>query len=335
MKKITGVICYLIAIFAAAEEPNASESSSPPAEKKSWFEKYYPYERKVYGWVENTGRSVDSFFGTDDAWRVDNESWLRVTNDVRWEQDEGMKTEIRPRLKIDLPTASERLHLLIENDSPEQRSAAQEAVPALRNTDNERTTVFGLGADLNSWLPAWKKQLQAGVQVRLPLDPYVRFIAKRNWQLQGPWEVNSYNRLAWFEHQGYSWKSELKIGEPLAPRWRLDYVTDLSWREDRDYLQFAESANFTHILSEKSAVSYIAGVEGTGFSGPQINSYFLVADYRRDLFRRLVFFDVIPELSFPREYGFDAHWAITLRLELYFQKEVDGYSRPMKMANPR
>jgi len=324
MKKITGVICYLFAIVAVADEAAPAASSSSP-EEKSWFEKYYPYERKVFGWVDNTARSVDSFFGSDDAWRVDNESWLRVTNDLSWEQHEGTSTSIRPRLKLDLPTASKRLHLLIENDSPEQRTAAEEAVPSLRNTDNERTTVFGLGADMDKWAPAWKKQLQAGVQVRLPLDPYVRFIAKRNWQLAGPWEMNSYNRFAWFEHQGYSWKSELKVGEPLAPRWRLDYVTDLSWREDHDYLQFAESANFTHILSEHSAISYAAGVAGTGFNGPQISSYFLVANYRRDLYRRIVYFNVLPEFSFPREYDFNPHWAITLRLELYFQKMVDGY----------
>jgi hypothetical protein len=224
---------------------------------------------------------------------------------------------------LDLPTASKRLHLLIENDTPEQRSAAQEAVPSLRNVNNERTTVLGLGTGFDSWAPAWKKSFQAGVKVALPLEPYVRFIAKRQWDLDGPWELNSYNRLAWFEQQGYSAKSELKIGEPLAPRWRLDFVTDLSWREDRDYLDYAESANLGHVLSKRSAINYSVGVTGSGFQGTEITGYFLVADYRRDIGRRMIFIDLIPELTYPREYGFNPRFGFTFRLELYFQKHIE------------
>lgn len=292
------------------------------AKPKDWLDKYLPYEQRVAGWVDNTARSIDRFFGTDDAWRIDNDSWLRISNDLRWEQEEGVTHEIRPRLKLDLPTATKRLHLLIENDSPEQRSAAEEANPALRNSDQTRTTVLGLGADLDRWAPAWRKQIQGGVRVALPFDFYARFIARRNWDLAGPWQLESYNRFSWFEQDGYSANSRINIGEPLTPKLRLYYLTDLSWKEKRDYLQFAETANLAQILSPRSAITYSLGVAGTGLQGPQINSYFLTADYRRNISRRVVFVDIIPEFSLPREYDFEPHWAITLRLELYFQKNV-------------
>lgn len=291
---------------------------------KNWFQNYLPYEQRVAGWVDNTARSIDRFFGSDDAFRVDNDSYLRVTNDLRWEEDKGVSNDLRPRLKLDLPTASKRLHLLVESDTPEQRTAEQEAVPGLRNSvDNRRTTVFGLGADLDSWMPEWKKQIQGGLRVALPLDPYVRFIARRDMPLRGEWELNSYNRLAWFNSDGYSANSEIKIGEPLSPHWRLYYETDLTWQEKRDYLQFAQSANLVHLLSTSSALTYTLGFSGTGFEEPHIDKYFLTADYRRNLARRIVFLDVIPELSLPEEYGFDPHWAITVRLELYFQKKIE------------
>jgi hypothetical protein len=303
--------------------------SDPELEKKkNWLDRYLPYEKRVAGWVDNTARSLDSFFGSDDAWRVDNDSFLRVTNDLEWEQDEGMSNDFRPRLKIDLPTASERLHLLVESDdSPEERTAAQEALPGSRSADEKRakrTTVLGLGTNFDGWLPQWKKQLQGGLRVALPLDPYVRFIARRNLPLSGEWELNSYNRLAWFNSDGYSANSEIKIGEPIAPDWRLFYTTDLTWREKRDYLEFAQSGNLAHILSPKSAITYTLGFSGKGFEGPSIDKYFLSADYRRNIARRIVYFDVIPELSLPESYGFDPHWAITFRLELYFQKQIEN-----------
>ena len=297
----------------------------PAAENKDWLDKYMPYEQRVAGWVDNTARGLDRFFGTDDAWRVDNNSWLRITNDMTWEQDKGLSNDLRPRLKLDLPTASKRLHLLVESDSPEERSAAQETVPGLRSSDERRrTTVLGIGADFDNWLPQWRKQLQGGLRFALPIDPYVRFVARRDVPLRGEWELNSYNRLEWFNSDGYSANSEIKFGEPLAPKWRLYYTTDLVWKEKRDYLQFAQSANLANVLSSRSAITYTLGFSGTGFEQPQVTRYFLTADYRRNIARRIIFLDVIPELSLPDEYGFDPHWALTLRLELYFQKQVSN-----------
>lgn len=315
---------------AEATESNADEApdaaaDNNPSKSKDWLDAYYPYEERIAGWVDNSARGIDSFFGTNEAWLTDNQSWLRVTSDFRWDKAERGTGDLRPRLKLDLPTASKRLHLIIENDSPEQRTATEETVPSLRNIDNGRTTVLGLGLDLNSWAPLWKKQIQGGISGALPINPYVRFIAKRNWELAGDWELNSYNRIAWFNADGYSARSELRIGEPLAPRWRLDFTTQLVWQEDKDYLQFTESASLVNVLTTSSAISYSAGVAGTGVSGPEITGYFIAADYRRNVSRRLIFVDVIPELTFPKEENFDPHWAITLRLELYFQKSTSSH----------
>lgn len=295
------------------------------APKKNWLDSYIPYEQRVAGWVDNTARSIDRFFGTDDAWRVDNDSYLRVTNDIRWEQDEGVDHDLRPRLKLDLPTASKRLRLLIESDPPQEGTAAEEVVPGARaGEERRRTTVFGLGTNLDGWLPQWKKQLQGGVRVSLPADPYVRFVARRDIPLGGKWELNSYNRFAWFNSDGYSARSEIKIGQPIAPDWRLYYTTNLAWREERDYLEFGQSANLANIISPSSAVTYTVGFSGSSFAEPEIRKYFLTADYRRNIARRIIFLDVIPELGFSELYDFDPHFAITLRLELYFQKQVDN-----------
>lgn len=309
----------------AADAATETTTPTPPAKSEGWLDSYYPYQERVGGWIDNSARGIDSFFGTDAAWLTDNQSWLRVASDFRWDKTDRGTGEIRPQLKLDLPTASKRLHLIIENDNPEQRTAAQDTVPSLRNTNTSRNTVLGLGYDMDSWAPLWKKQIQAGISGVTPLNPYARFIAKRNWKLGGDWVLNSYNRVAWFNTDGYSVKSEIRIGEPLAPRWHLDYTTLLVWREDRDYLQFTESANLVNVLSPRSAISYSTGVVGTGATDPEITGYFISADYRRNVSRRLIFLDVIPELSFPKTENFDPHWAITLRLELYFQKSTSSH----------
>jgi hypothetical protein len=315
---ITGAV-GIAAQLAAAEPTSLIATPDDP----EWLQRYYPYEQRVAGWIDNSARSIDSFFGTDDAWRTDNNSWLRIGSDLRQDKVDHLDNSLRVRLKLDVPTASKKLRLLVEKDDPEQLSAAQEAVPSLRSAaDNNSSTLLGLGANLDSWAPQWTKKLQAGVRVGLPTDLYTRFIARRKWTVGGTWDLDSYNRLSWFGGDGYAANSQINIGEPLGPRWRLQYTTDLTWRENRDYLEFAESINFAHIIDDRTAINYSAGFTGTGFEGPQVNSYFVFADYRRNIFRHIIFFDAIPEFTFPRDEGFNPHWAMTLRLEFYFQQNL-------------
>lgn len=304
----------------------AAPTKNTPVERtEAWLEKYLPHERRIAGWVDNTARGIDQFFGTDDAWRVDNESYLRVIDDIRWEQDEGVDHELRPRLRLDLPTASKRLRLLVETDSPEERTAAEDAVPGLRTSeDNRRTTVFGLGTNFDGWFPQWKKKLQGGVRLHLPLDPYVRFIARRDIPLSGKWELNSYNRFSWFNSDGYSAKSALTFGRPIDSDKRLYYATNLAWREKLDYLEFAQSANIAKVLTPHSAITYTLGLTGTSFSQPHIDNYFLAASYRKNIAREIVFLTVVPELNFADAHDFNPRLALTLRLELYFQQQIDA-----------
>lgn len=314
------------AASAAAPPPaaDATPAAGGDTDIPDWLlVKLDPYHRRVTSWVENTARGIDSFLGTTDAWRTDNDSWLRVSEDFTWDQSDRGSNRLRPRLHLDLPTASKRLRLIIENDTTQPRGAGQEALPSQRNAVDTGPTLFGIGlGGFGKWAPQWEKKLQAGVRVRLPLDPYARAIATRRWELGGDWDLNSYNRVAWFQRDGYSANSEITVGEPLAPRWRMQFTTDFSWSENDDYLEFAESVNFAHILNKRSVINYSAGVIGTGFTGPKFNTYFLATHYRRDVHRQLLFVDVIPELTFPRDEGFDPHWAITLRAELYFRREV-------------
>ncbi|MDX9875890.1 MAG: hypothetical protein RBS88_13350 [Spongiibacteraceae bacterium] len=73
------------------------------------------------------------------------------------------------------------------------------------------------------------------------------------------------------------------------------------------------------MLDRRSVVTYSAGITAESLHSMRTTNYFLVAHYRRDLHKQLLYFDVIPELTFPREEDFDAVFGITLRLEIHFR----------------
>ncbi|RCV89341.1 hypothetical protein [Vreelandella rituensis] len=322
MKKIfSACLCGFFSSMAQAEP--ASDSDLP-----EWAERHItPAHANVARWVDTTSRNIDKFFGTDDYQEVDNESYLRIGQEVDWREGEGTDVELNLRYRIDLPTSEERLRLLIESDPEEAQGTLEEQGSGrlARDQRDRSTSTLGL-----AWLEkrdkrkTWNNRVDAGVRLRLPLDPYVRFTNERLWTLnESPWQLESNNRLSWFNHDGYSARTRWDIGRPLSSNRHLRFITNVQWREEHDTLEYSETAELNHRINRRSALRYSAIALGESASDPRLNDYYLQTRYRRNLHKGILYADVIPELHFAREEDYEPRWAMTLRLEMYFHREFD------------
>lgn len=285
-----------------------------------------PIHDSVTRWVDNTARNIDGFFGTIDSDSVDNESYLRLSTDFDWAESEEFDIDPGIRFKLDIPTTKERLRLIIESDPEESRGTLEEqGAERLRNdTDGLGDTVAGLSRlGSRDKREGWQTKIGAGVKLHWPVNPYLRYSAERLWQLgDGPWQLSSYNRASWFEHDGYSARSRWDVGRPLDSTRHMRFISQLQWQEDYDTLEFSQSAQLNKVLGKRSAIRYAAVMVGNSGSNPRINNYYLQADYRRDIHRQYVYWDIVPELHFPRDADFKPRWAISVRLEMLFRAQL-------------
>lgn len=285
-----------------------------------------PTREHVGAWVDSTSRNIDNFFGTHESMNVENESYLRFGQELDFMEGDGVNAETTLRYRIDLPTSEERLRLIIESDPEESQGTLEEQGSGRLANDqrDRRSSVLGL-----TWLEKrdkrehWNNDVSAGVRLRLPLDPFLRFTSERLWHLgESPWQLESNNRLSWFNNDGYSARTRWDVGKPLSDAQHLRFITTMQWREDEDTLEFSEVAELNHRLNNRSALRYSATAIGESASNPRMTNYYLQTRYRRDVHKGVLFADVIPELHFPRESSYDPRWAMTLRLEMYFQRHV-------------
>ena len=321
MNKGLAALLMLMACYGHAADV-ADDSDLP-----QWtIDRITPVHERVSRWVSSTSRGIDGFFGTDDHLNTSNKSYLRLSQELQWEEGDGFSTDPGIRFKLDLPTTKERLRLIIESDPEETRGTlADKGSERLRNdSQNASDTVIGLARlSDKDWTRNWDTKFSAGVKFRLPLDPYVRWDAERLWSLgNGPWQLASENRLSWFNSDGYFARSRWDVGRPLDASRHLSFVTNIQWQEDEDTLEVSEMAAIHHKLDKRSAVRYAAVLVGSSASDPQINDYYLQALYRRDIHRQILYADVIPELHFLRDTNYDPRWGITLRLEMFFMGDV-------------
>ena len=319
-RQIFALMLLLTAGVTGADETNDSDLSP-------WaIDTITPIHDSVTRWVDNTARNIDGFFGTIDSDSVDNESYLRLSTDFDWAESEEFDIDPGIRFKLDVPTTEERLRLIIESDPEESRGTLEEqGAERLRNdTDGLGDTVAGLSRlGSRDKREGWQTRVGAGVKLHWPVNPYLRYSAERLWQLgDSPWQLSSYNRASWFEHDGYSARSRWDVGRPLDSTRHLRFVSQLQWQEDYDQLEFSQSAQLNKVLGKRSAIRYSAVIVGGSSSNPRVNDYYLQADYRRDIHRQYLYWDIVPALHFQREADFKPRWAISLRLEMLFRAHL-------------
>lgn len=318
-------LCWLGIITIVSTNVHAEEEDSDLPE---WAEeRIEPFRESVGNWVDNTSRRIDGFFGSDDHMQVNNESYLRFGQEIDWMEGDGTRGDTTLRYRIDLPTSEDRLRLVIESDPEESQGTLEEQGSGRLANDQRDRRSSTLGLD---WLESrdkrenWSNRIGAGVRLRLPLDPYVRFTSERLWQLgEGPWQLESNNRVSWFNNEGYSARTRWDIGRPLSESRHLRFITTVQWREEEDKLEYSEIAEINHRINRRSALRYSAIAIGESASNPRMTNYYLQTRYRRDLHKGILFADVIPELHFQRDVSYDPRWAMTLRLEMYFQRKIN------------
>lgn len=325
MKQI--VMFGWLSVLCSGAIMNVAMANESDSDLPQWAsDRIEPTRERVGAWVDSTSRNIDNFFGTRESMSVDNESYLRLGQELDFMEGDGVDAETTLRYRIDLPTAEERLRLIIESDPEESQGTLEEQGSGRLANDqrDSRTSILGL-----TWLEKrdkrkhWSNDVSAGVRLRLPLDPFVRFTSERLWHLgESPWQLESNNRISWFNNDGYSARTRWDIGKPLSDAKHLRFITTVQWREEEDTLEYSEVAELNHRLNDRSALRYSAIAIGESASHPRMTNYYLQTRYRRDLHKGVLFADVIPELHFPRESSYDPRWAMTLRLEMYFQRRM-------------
>jgi len=293
-----------------------------------------PLNSKMSGWVDSSSRPLDSFFGTDEFLDVDNHSYLRVSEELEWKESEGTDNDIGVRFKLDLPTTKKRLKLILESNPEETRQEVTQNLNRRTATrdlgDTESTAVIGLEKE-NWFFPGrfrdesdrkWSNRINGGFKVRSSLDPYVRLTSEREWSWQdNPWIIDSYNRVTWFQSENSSVRSRLDLTRIINPERSMRFVTQLQWREEEDELEFYQRAEYSRVLDYHSLLRYALIAESVSAEKSKTENYYARVYFRRDLHRRIIFADVVPEIRFTEEDGFDPRWGIILRLELYFRAD--------------
>ena len=225
------------------------------------------------------------------------------------------------KFRLHLPATEKRFSIIIESESENKETLEEKARPSASQDnrfDSSRVTAALEFARSEAEL--WKTRTLLGVKAEIPGDIFVKFSAKRRWELSDQWTMPYKFKIEHYIVDGLEIETSLAFDRPLEDELFFSATTGFEWSEEEDVTQGAQIFSLKKRLDDKRGINYSLGILGEDVAKPRMTSYFVSAHYRELLYKDWLYWNVIPEVNFPRKEDFDSVFSLTVRFEVFFQK---------------
>ena len=323
---------------AAPPQPTAppqpaepAPASPPPQEEPGAIEKSIDetHEFLQRGILQQTIR-LDNFFGEVKADSQRQTAYeLRLRNSVRVEERGNLRFGTSVRLNARLSRISDRLRLAISGDrEPEPFAPSLPEDPGNPGFNRTSQTTRVVNTELRYGLvqtPATDIFLGAGFRVVLPPEAFLRSRYQHTHRFSDVALIRVAETFYTKNTDAIGETTELALERSLTPKYLLRWASTGTVSYETEGLEWGTELSLLHELSPRSAITVTGGVYGNTTVADVITNYRLATRYRRNFLRKWLFYEVEPEISWPRaaDGSFHTAYACTFLLEIVFQGSAE------------
>ncbi len=300
----------------AADELERDADEIEKDDVKTLLEKTEAAHIVVSSGLERMARNIDSFFAEDKSFDEATSTYARLRLDTTLDKDYQLSFDGDLRIKIDLPRTERKLKLLIESDAKESVPDRPDESPVnvLERQD------YLLSVESVNQAKDWDIRPAAGVRLRWSPDLFVRLRASRYRNLDG-WLERASGSMFWFSNDGFGANTALEYDRRLGESWLFRSASILSWEENDQFLTAEQRVSLYQQLDQRQYLVYQLSMVATQDPDWDVRQYTAAVHYRKDVYKSWLFIELIPQVIFLEERGFDPEPSITFRLEGVFGRE--------------
>jgi hypothetical protein len=330
---------------AAPQKPKADQTPQPVAQTKT-AERFGPqvdpcftvsvegdtWLDQVHGFVQdNTCEPAvwfDTFFVKDHVLLdVRPATLIMLRNSVRWTEGRGIDLVNNYRFRYRLPQMEKllkRAKFYIVSESPTDKFTAQPGQPVDPGVDRGtgvRKPIVGLRADLYTRLRSLVS-IDSGIKISLHPDAYIR----TRYQYTKPFGEVYVIRLSeiamWQSIEHFTNTTQLDLERKITTFTFVRWGNNVTYSEGTNGITWNTGISLFTELTPKSAISYDTNIWGVNYPGWAIDNYRVGSLYRRNFYRPWLFFELGPEVTWPKdESGHrNSTFAFMATLEIQFGK---------------
>lgn len=283
--------------FLLQVEERKEEADDPT---KSYFERsYLGISRRVV----RLANSVDSIFGDQRAVDEYDGSTLRITQNALLSESGFSTQDLQLSLNLQLPNLHDlekRAKAAITSDSVDEGESQEQVSEEFKKQN------------------PWEFRHESGVRTRWPASYFTQVRARRNYLTMAVVH-HLLLQLGWDSETEWEQKTSLSSDYAINRDFLFRFLNEANWAMTNHLFGTIHGPSVIQKIDDSSAISYDARFT-TKFEGDDwyINNYTLGSTYRKAFWGRRFFFELKPEMSWPKwdRHGFN--WNIYMSFELLF-----------------
>lgn len=303
-------------------EPQPPTEKTGPEEKEAepdFFDITQGFLSKV---MSGPAIWFDSFFGEKTTFEEGYPgTFVRWQNGIRWSENKGAIFQTTFNASIRLPRFKERLRFFImgeREDEPTPLSPPETVDPSLAAAQPPRSTDLGLRYNVVQ-RPYSKFGIGAGIRIK-KFQPFVRARFRYTHPLTESLLARFTETAYYWDNDGFAETSRIDIEKTLSPSLLLRLANSATYTELKRGIDWVPEITLYHQLSPKEAVSLdISALFVTRPESDWVN-FRVGIKYRRNFYKPWLFYEIEPEISWPRDayHNTTSVSAVTVRLEIQF-----------------
>lgn len=268
--------------------------------------------------------SIDRFFGDDRNYQESNKSMFQLSLVRVTGYGGDRKFVLSARANLNLPSTEKRLHLLLESN-PDQNITGEptqtQNTPLTNQVDKPQS--YGVAVRYGKEKPEerpWYFSTDAGLKFQgININPFARARGSYSVPL-GQWRLKAAESVYWFNTIGAGETTQLDLEHFLSEAILFRASSNATWLNDKQNFDLRQDLSIYHTVSERTALLYQASAIGVSNPQYQITEYVLAMLYRYRLHRDWIFFELSPQLHFPKTNDFQSSPTLSMRLEMLFDE---------------
>jgi hypothetical protein len=287
---------------------------------------------QVHGFVQdNTCEPAvwfDTFFVQDHVLLDVRPATLIIfRNSARWTEGQGVDSFVDFRFRYRLPQMEQllkRAKFSIVAESTADKFTAQPGQPVDPGVDPDtgaRKPIIGVRVDFFTWLRSLVS-IESGIKINLHPDAFIRM----RYQFEKPFGEVYLIRFSeipmWQTTEHFTNTLQLDLERKITTFTLVRWGNNLSFIEGTPGVTWNTGISLFTQLTPKSAISYDTSIWGVNRPDWVIQNYRIGSVYRRNFFRPWLFFELAPEVTWPKEESGhrNSTYAFMATLEIQFGK---------------
>lgn len=305
----------------AEESGSAAEDSLSEPEEPTRADVAHHY---VSDKVRHSAQWFDAFFDDPNYVEEDASTRLRVRTDAFFSKKDDVQFSANINLKLHLPklshTFKNKTSLLLGGDETleDPDSGVSGSIDDAFNDAVDDPTI-----GLQYFLLMKKKlniNLTAGVKLSGPavfIGPRASYVRTLTDKLL----MRFIQRIRWYTDEGWDSRTRIDLDRAFGQNYLFRQTLDVRWDEessDEDGFRIQLRSSVTQRLANRRAIAYRWNTLFKTEPSTRAESTVFLLQYRQRIYRKWLFYELIPQVAFQNEYDWKANPGITFRLEVVF-----------------